>query len=517
MASLQHVCIWSDSGWKHITAEEAAAIHPSGTVSAESGLFICELCGQNVLFTQGKYQVPHFRHSSREKNKNCPERIFGVSYSFTYQAGEHDLPIRIVNITPYSFQFELGLIQVPVDLLPDNFSIAIKPTGNNTLPFIYSKERLNYYGVTYLNIGDVPYTKYTLVYHEINNELSSYWPRKVTGIDLKGTLFEKRSGKKLPYDSDVEVNKEYYLLTNKKIYETKAGVTIKECSLKQSSWDTIYLYLVSANELNENAAKFFLNYHYRLTSEPVSMQPIWPLYIQGSYVIKYNQKSVYMLLKGNAPELKAFPKANICRLFKSDHEKLYEIFCSGRQQLISTGRTNVLEYAYFWKEPIVKEKGRPRFSIRDKDGSSVEEGEYTSLPTNGYLRISAEYDGEVIISRDAFVIDKRKIFAGSDLYLNDISYGMHIRLLIGVDCMWECRFIKEKNNNFILNEYDILKYIQGSSSSISAIPHSLRNMAAGLKKYPKIRQWILKCIQAGKMPKNSFRKLQKMYCKIKDN
>ena len=48
MASLNHVCMWSEHGWVRVTAEEAAAKHPGGTVSAHSGLFMCELCGQYV-------------------------------------------------------------------------------------------------------------------------------------------------------------------------------------------------------------------------------------------------------------------------------------------------------------------------------------------------------------------------------------------------------------------------------------------------------------------------------------
>lgn len=40
MASLTHVCMWSDNGWKRITAEQAARLHPGGTVSAHSGLSV---------------------------------------------------------------------------------------------------------------------------------------------------------------------------------------------------------------------------------------------------------------------------------------------------------------------------------------------------------------------------------------------------------------------------------------------------------------------------------------------
>ncbi|MDO5139643.1 MAG: hypothetical protein Q4D71_14430, partial [Oscillospiraceae bacterium] len=74
VASLTHVCIWSDTGWKRITAEEASRLHPGGTVSARSGLFMCELCGQYVLLTDGYIRDRYFRHSSAETSKDCPER-----------------------------------------------------------------------------------------------------------------------------------------------------------------------------------------------------------------------------------------------------------------------------------------------------------------------------------------------------------------------------------------------------------------------------------------------------------
>ena len=51
MASLNHVCMWSEHGWTRVTAEEAGKLHPGGTVSALSGLFMCELCGQYVTLT----------------------------------------------------------------------------------------------------------------------------------------------------------------------------------------------------------------------------------------------------------------------------------------------------------------------------------------------------------------------------------------------------------------------------------------------------------------------------------
>lgn len=69
MASLTHVCMWSENGWKRITAEQAALLHPGGTVSAHSGLFMCELCGQYVILTDGDIRIRYFKHSAYEKAK----------------------------------------------------------------------------------------------------------------------------------------------------------------------------------------------------------------------------------------------------------------------------------------------------------------------------------------------------------------------------------------------------------------------------------------------------------------
>lgn len=69
MASLNHVCMWEGHGWKRITAEEAAKRYPYGTIHADSGLFMCELCGQYVSLTNGSIRVRYFKHSRAEDER----------------------------------------------------------------------------------------------------------------------------------------------------------------------------------------------------------------------------------------------------------------------------------------------------------------------------------------------------------------------------------------------------------------------------------------------------------------
>lgn len=266
MASLTHVCVWSSKGWTHITPEEVARSHPGGSVSARSGLFMCELCGQYVRFVDGDIQTPHFRHSAYEESKNCPERTFGPGGNYTYVAGEHELPIRIVNITSTGFSFELGLVAVPRELLKKQMrkELTIVPSNKSMTPFVYSYERLNKDVLTYVPIGDCPSEKYTVI---SSDEIErTYWPRITNGVRESGAIFDAESGKLLLDDADVIVGKEYYLLSRVRPYNIYNGVSIRQLLKRNISWSTWYLSQVTATDLTESAAKFFLNYHCRLTS-----------------------------------------------------------------------------------------------------------------------------------------------------------------------------------------------------------------------------------------------------------
>ena len=142
MASLNHVCMWEGHGWKRITAEEAAKRYPYGTIHADSGLFMCELCGQYVSLTNGSIRVRYFKHSRAEDEKTCPERTFGPGAYPTYSSTDHDLPIRICvsGNPPSSFSLEMGLVRVPENLLEKNFKLTIYPKGE-IRSFSFTKER----------------------------------------------------------------------------------------------------------------------------------------------------------------------------------------------------------------------------------------------------------------------------------------------------------------------------------------------------------------------------------------
>ena len=509
--------MWSDNGWKRITAEQAVQLHPGGTVSAHSGLFMCELCGQYVSLTDGEIQTRHFRHSAHEKSKNCPERIFGSGYSISYSSQEHDLPIRIMGVSSSSFRFELGLIRAPINSLGRDFRIEVKPKGEVDTFYIFSKERLNPEGITYIPIGERPYEKYILNFKNGSDKLHAFWPAEINGIDPEGTLFEKASGKRLTYDADVEIEKEYYLLKRGSLYiRSHSDIRMQKIVQKQFNWETWTLCVVSASTFSEEAARFFLDFHCRLTDHPASLQPVWPLFIEENYIVKHNRNSMYILVEGNVATVKTFPFAAVRQLNHNVYTQLYEVPCFSRQQLISVGRTQALQYVYFWKEPLDQTGLPPVISVMDLSGSAVASGEAYMLPHNKTLLFKSTFDGELIVSNNDRVIDKRKIFADKQLELNELSYGISIQVVIGLDVVWKINF-KKQCSNILNGEAEIMKKIHSVSGTSIPAPHSLRNILVGMSRYPQICQWIRKCIKDDIINEQSYRELQNAYRRIRTN
>lgn len=153
---------------------------------------------------------------------------------------------------------------------------------------------------------------------------------------------------------------------------TCSGIRIQEITQKRIGWETWTLYIVSASAFNEEAARFYLGFHCRLTEHPVSLQPVWPLFVEGNYIVKHNQNNMYMLIEGNISTVNTFPSVMVRQLNYNSHQpKLYEVFCSDRQQLISIGRTQALQYTYFWKEPLNQTSLRPKVSVTDIAGTEI--------------------------------------------------------------------------------------------------------------------------------------------------
>ena len=512
MASLTHVCIWENKGWRRITADEAARRNPY-TVSAYSHFFMCELCGQYVLFANGEKNAPHFRHSSGEADKSCPERTIGAGNPITYQANEHETPLRISGIKANDFSLELGFISIPDELFDSRLKIEIKGDAQDSSAYIYSGERLLSDRTTYLSVGSKPCSCYNINISNSNNirKLNQYWPKKYTGIDPLGTLFSFDSRKKLPNGADVVVGKHYYILTLGRIgRQIDKHVTIRPICSKTISSNTWNIYDVVANDYSEVSAKFFLNFHCLLTNNPISMVPVWPECVREPYIIKHDSDSMVLLVEGEYINVHSFPHASIKNLGNS----VIEVSIKDRQQLVSAGRGTALQYAYYWREPLDKVNGLPQVKVIDIKGKAISSGNNT-IPKQGVLAVKSQFDGCVIRKINETIIEKIALSAQKEIELFDICDETEISILIGLDLVWKASFTKKKTIRSA-NDSELLAKLNASGGNNIELPANMGALYSKLNEYPEVQKWIKNRVLIGTISENAYLEL-KLFVVCKTN
>ena len=508
---LTHVIMWTNHGWQHITAKEAAKIHPGGTVSACSGLFMCDLCGQCVILTNGDVIDRYFKHNKEEECKECPERTFGASVTTTFVSGAHILPLRL-NISSRScFNLEIGFIPVPASFLePRNTqNLIIKSDDNRSIFFQYLFSRFDSNSTTYLSVGNEPASKYSIEFSRPNPALRSCWPETIDGINAAGSLFDGYNHKKLPYDADVQIHHPYWLVTRKAPCNNLGqNIQFKEICDATNRWSSWRIYEVIATQFDEQSAKFFLEYHCRLTDSPVTMYPIWPVFVESPYLIKHSQNQLFMFMQGDATA-KMFPEVQI-KSYPSESGNLLSLFCAERQQLISVGRAKVLRYSYLWKDPLNYTSHSPQIEVVDIRGNQIPCGEHIPFPIKGVLLVTSPYDGFVVIKQDFCIQRKIQLSAGKALAVDGLSHGQTISIYQGLDCIWST-ILQSHSRGACSSDSDLLDILVHASGSEIPISHAIGALSLRMKDYPLVKQWLYTAIRKGHIPERAYLTLKKQF------
>ena len=502
MPSLTHVCHWTRHGWKRITAEEAAREYPV-TVSASSGLFMCELCNQYVTLTNGDEKVRHFKHKKKEANV-CPEGSDDSNYCSSFSAHEYELPIRIILISEKIFMLELGLIPVPGSIRARQCNQKIIVSGEGINSQTYLMERLQTDVITYLPIGNVPSASYFI---EAGDMLNQFWPRKVTGISCNGTVFEMNSRKRLVENADVQIGRKYYLLCRRAI-DCHEDIRIEKVCEQWTGRTCWKVYVIEATAFSEYAARFFLELKCRLTDSPLLIQPIWPVYVEKPYVIQHNESNWILHVSGDEGiSVKTLPAVHIRpRSLPGMEGRIWDIPCNDRQQLLTVGRTKVLQYLYFLRTELQAVSALPQVKVTDLNGEELGSGFFNHLPKEKTLCITAPFDGIIVIrGQDDFVIEKRNISAAQSSLLSEMKMGYQVTVYQGLDAVWSITFEKEKEAVISNKDEEIAKRLANYRGETLPIVHSLGSLAAKLGEYPKVKQWLYKKIRQGEMPAAAYR------------
>lgn len=509
--ALTHVVMWNN-GWKDITIEEAKKLHPGGTVSAKSGLFMCKLCHQNVTLTNGQKYPRYFKHErDTDQSMKCPDR--SVYSAYTGSVNYHALatiPIKIVYFQS-NIRIQLGLYWVD-GMASDDF-VSITPQANSIInnPYEYdtnkySLSRIPEKGIKYFDVDNTPASKYILSFQKFDAKRHAF-PASVQGISEEGTLFDFGTGKKLPTGADIIAFKNYYLLIKDQyLFSTYASVDIRKLSVFNNGWA---LYSVCATNYDKYAARFFFEYGYYLTDTPAKMIPIWPAYTETPYIINHDKYDVmYLFVQGQSIINRAFPHADLFYGYKCKSEnKVLQLGCNSRQQLLSSGRdATMLRSVYLWKKSFEGSHTTPNISITDIDGEKLDKDKYDKLPRNKIICITADFDYRTVISVGD---DIKSIRIGKSNTIMEIDgsllrLGDTISLYIGNDRIRQIEFTNKSKTAEAFEDRRIIAKLNILGGKSIPVPNELRSIAARLDKNSNLRQWITAAIRKGFIKQSAY-------------
>lgn len=463
---------------------------------------------------QCRHLIAQFHHiNNGTKTVGYRHEMIAAGPLIAYE--KHDLPIRL-KLLPSDFELELGLLGVPASDLQElqDHKIQITPIGRNADPLSYAlKERLSENEISYVLIGTIPYPEYQIQLDCRSIRAFSCWPERIRGIESPGALFDAVTRKKLPYDADVQLGKNYYLLQSGMLNGGCSSVRLKQIRSRSVPGNCWRLYEVSAIALDVDAAKFFLQFHCRLTDQAVSIQPIWPIYTKSPYVIHHNAREMIFHVKGDV-HTKSSPYARQRPPQPLDGGGVLEyIQCSVRQQLISSGHDYLLnardfwrrlKYTYLWKEPLEHTTEEPTVVVTDITGQPLLSGEVDKLPSKSAIRISAPYDGTTVIKFRGEIIERRPLKAEVPIEIDSLQFGYAIEVFQGLDLVW-CVQYQRKSAQSDLEEDQIMRRLKNASGPSVVVPHAWGSAAEHLGKYPQIKQWLYQRIRKGSMPLQAYR------------
>lgn len=202
--ALTHVSMkYGDSGWKHVTAEEAEALFPKQSVPAGTRQFICECCGQYVSFTKDGINVRHFKHSRGEEDKTCEERVARNAECEIVQYNTYDFPLRLA-LYDTDLNLSIGIPQCAIKTKDIKVTVQGKREGGHE----YTIRNEAASGLVWLDLNKDIANSY-----KIKTE-SRYpnWPEIIAGINPAGTFFDSYGGRRLHEGDEVYAEHDYYML-----------------------------------------------------------------------------------------------------------------------------------------------------------------------------------------------------------------------------------------------------------------------------------------------------------------
>lgn len=507
---LTHVCEWDPkTGYRRITVEEASAKFSSYTVPVEKGFFVCELCAQKIGLTKARKDTGtrYFYHSRGEQDKTCEDRQQSYDRPIA-TLNEHVMPIRI-QVSGNTFVLQLGFFLPHKTNAQDLRCEKIRiDTDSHKPPYEYLFDRISSTGITYLDVGDYPSRFYGIEYVQPSIGLKKFWPTKVPGINPKGALFEKESGKLLQTGGKAYAGKTYYLMQRGSI-GIHSDINVKEIiRFEVRTFEWWHLYEISSQCFSKRSAQFFLERSIFLSETPLDFYPIWPVYVADPYFIYHEQAEMFFYLAGTYADLKSHPITSEYLAPKSEPiegAKLVRLFASNREQLLSLGVSGALGFSYLLRQDLNMCGTVPLVTVKDFEKNILEQDLYTNIPKKKGIAISAHFDGKVVLLQNGKVQGELLLVGENTTTVYPISLGMEIKIYQGCDCVRTVTFQKETLScDSRIADQELIEKLSACHDTPISVSHSFGAIAEKLRNYPKTKHWVYKAIRKGALPRTAY-------------
>jgi len=110
----------------------------------------------------------------------------------------------------------------------------------------------------------------------------------------------------------------------------------------------------------------------------------------------------------------------------------------------------------------------------------------------------------VIISKDGWIIEKRRINASVVSEIDQIQYGICIKIFQGLECICSISYARHKNSTFN-NENELLQQLQSADGKMIPISHLFGVVAKKYNGYPLIQKWIYSQIRNGCISEKAYK------------
>lgn len=502
---LTHVYYWEpEIGYRPISVEEADELYSHGeTVPADkTSRFVCGLCAQHVGLSKKRKGTGtrHFYHSRGEQNKECEDRAQAYTRVPTGYSC-HPMPMRI-KVHHGNYLLELGFFRALSSSMGGPYCQAIRITGENSQEFIYSFERISSDGITYLSVGNIPCTVYHFAYDHPSPNLEHYWPSTALGVNPQGSFFEESSGKMLHAGGKAYPYQKYFLLQKYSLMLVPRGISYtKIAEIKADIFTTWHLYEINVLDFSASVARFFLERSIFLTEKPVECYPVWPTYIEDPYFLYHGGSTMYFYLHGRDAELNLYPSTISPRYTELNDGRLYRIFSSSKEQLLSLGQFGAIGFSYLMKKDLAMEAVLPQVQIKSIDGKLMEQDVWSQLPKENQITVQSPFDGKIVVLRNSHIHEIRRIIALQELTIGGISYGYEIQIFQNCDLVRSVCFQKvQQDFDYAKQDRVLLEHLRNCRGLKVSVPHSIATSVKQMSQLPLSRQWVYQAIRQGKMP-----------------